>query len=274
MSVRGDGARTRHWPGPRRCFPYTRFGTGPLSIRHLREEHPWSTSSDPFHSHHLESNVMASNSSTRAKASSSKKQSPDLQEILITELQEIHSAEKQLARMIPRLMKSAANETLQEAIEERLGEGEQILADVEAALEQLDSTPGRKKNVAAEGLVNDMKEHMQELQTGPSLDTVLIGALQKTGHYCIAAWGTVKALGEAIGQQDLVGAMERALEEGRTYDERLTELAESQITPELQSMGEEGEESGDDAEALAASLGGAQMRTKGRRPQGTGHRAR
>lgn len=147
---------------------------------------------------------MASNSRARAKSSSSKKESPDLQEILITELQEIHSAEKQLARMIPRLVKAADNETLQEAIEERLEEGEQILADVEAALEELESTPGRKKNVAAEGLVNDMKEHVQELQQGPALDTVLIGALQKTEHYCIAAWGTTDdffgGLGEELGE--------------------------------------------------------------------------
>lgn len=217
---------------------------------------------------------MASNSRARAKASSSKKESPDLQEILITELQEIHSAEKQLARMIPRLMKAADNETLQEAIEERLEEGEQILADVEAALEELESTPGRKKNVAAEGLVNDMKEHVQELQQGPALDTVLIGALQKTEHYCIAAWGTVKALGQAVGQQDLVGAMERALEEGREYDERLTQLAESEITPELQSQGEEMMDSEDDEETMTASVRGAQMRKGRGRSQGSGQRAR
>jgi len=218
---------------------------------------------------------MASNSRARARSSSSKKESPDLNELLTTELQEIHSAEKQLSRLIPRLMKAASNESLQEAIEERLTEGEQILADVEAALEELESSPGRKKNVAAEGLVNDMKEHVQELQQGAALDTVLIGALQKTEHYCIAAWGTVKALGEAVGQQDLVGAMERALDEGKAYDERLTQLAESEITPELLSMGEESEESEEDEEGLQATMGAAPMRNKGRgRSQGTGQRAR
>ena len=85
---------------------------------------------------------------------------------------------------------------------------------------------------------------------------------------------TRTSVAEDFGQQALVGAMERALEEGRAYDERLTELAESEITPELQSMGEEGEEEGDEAEALAASLGGAQTRAKGRRSHSTGQRAR
>ena len=219
---------------------------------------------------------MASNSKSRA-SSSSKKEAPDLQEILVTELQEIHSAEKQLSRIIPRLAKAADNETLQQAIEQRLQEGEQILADVESALEQLEATPGRQKNVAAEGLVNDMREHVQELQQGPALDTVLIGALQKTEHYCIAAWGTVKALGAAVGQEDLVSAMERALEEGRAYDERLTELAESEITPALQAQASEDmeQESEDDEADLEASVGSAQLRKGGRgRSSNTGQRAR
>jgi len=219
---------------------------------------------------------MASNSKARK---SSSKESPDLQELLVLELQEIHSAEKQLSRIIPRLVKAAENETLQAAIEERLAEGEQIIEDVETALEALESSPGRKKNVAAEGLVNDMREHVQELQAGPALDTVLIGALQKTEHYCIAAWGTVKALGSAAGQRDLVGAMDRALEEGRAYDERLTELAESEITPALTAgAGEEAEpeeaaEGEESEEEMEASSG----RTPPRRQQGgrnTGQRAR
>lgn len=213
---------------------------------------------------------MASNS--RARKSSSK-ESPDLQELLVLELQEIHSAEKQLARLIPRLVKAASSATLQQAIEERAAEGEQILEDVEAALEQLEATPGRKKNVAAEGLVNDMREHVQELEQGPALDTVLIGALQKTEHYCIAAWGTTQALGKSAGLQDLVGAMERALEEGKAYDQRLTELAESEVTPALEAEGSEGEESGQDEDAMAAD-GAARMGRQRGRTSGTGQRAR
>lgn len=211
---------------------------------------------------------MASNS--RARKSSSK-ESPDLQELLVLELQEIHSAEKQLSRLIPRLVKAASSETLQQALEERAAEGEQVLEDVEAALEELESTPGRKKNVAAEGLVNDLREHVQELQAGPALDTVLIGGLQKTEHYCIAAWGTTQALGKACGQRDLVGAMERALEEGKAYDQRLTELAESEVTPALEAEGTGESEEGE--EALAAS-GAARMGRQRGRGANSGQRAR
>ncbi|HET9445433.1 MAG TPA: DUF892 family protein [Steroidobacteraceae bacterium] len=172
----------------------------------------------------------------------SRKESPDGRELLVLELQEIHSAENQLSRVLPRLVKATESETLQELLEERLAEGERLLKDVESGLDELEASPGRKKNVAAEGLVNDAREHVQEIEAGPALDTVLIGAMQKTEHYCIAAWGTVRALGEALGQKDIARSMERALKEGKAYDERLTQLAEQEVTPELLQLaeGEEG----------------------------------
>ncbi len=170
------------------------------------------------------------------------KESPDGSELLVLELQEIHSAENQLSRILPRLIKAAESETLQKLLERRLAEGERLLKDVESGLEELEATPGRKKNVAAEGLVNDAREHVQEIEAGPALDAVLIGAIQKTEHYCIAAWGTVRALSEALGQKDIARAMERALEEGKAYDEELTQLAEQEVTPELLQLaaGEDG----------------------------------
>jgi len=181
----------------------------------------------------------------------------------VLELQEIHSAESQLARVIPRLMKAAEAEDLDAALEQRLKEGERIIDDVEVALEQLGASPGRKKNVAAEGLVNDMREHVQEIEAGPALDTVLIAALQKTEHYCIAAWGTVKALAQVAEQDQLVQAMERALDEGKAYDERLTQFAEAEVTPKLLSAagGEDMEE--DSSEYEDEEQGGADEEDEG-----------
>lgn len=205
-----------------------------------------------------------------------RKESPDLNELLVLELQEIHSAENQLARIIPRVVKAANSEELGPAIEERLQEGEQIITDVEAALERLEESPGRKKNVAAEGLVNDLREHLQEIEAGPALDAVLIAALQKTEHYCIAAWGTVKAMANVMGDKESVRAMERALKEGKAYDERLTEIAE-QVMGEITSgtEGEEDEEAsgeaagGEDDDEAEESGGGARARAKGKSAGGS-----
>jgi ferritin-like metal-binding protein YciE len=174
-------------------------------------------------------------SAARARPASRppRQQGSGLRDLLVLELREIHNAENQLARVIPRLAKAADSDSLRAALLERLTEGGHIIMDVQDALERLGAAPGRRKNIAAEGLVSDLREHAQEIESGPALDTVLIAGLQKTSHYCIAAWGTARALAAAAGERQLVGAMERALEEGRTYDERLTELAEVEITPAL-----------------------------------------
>jgi ferritin-like metal-binding protein YciE len=180
----------------------------------------------------------------RKSSGQSGKESPDATELLVLELQEIHSAESQLSRVLPRLAKALDSEELGTLMEERLTEGERIIKEIEAVFEEMDESPGRKKNVAAEGLINDAREHVQEIEAGPALDAVLIGAMQKTEHYCIAAWGTARALAQAVGQKAATRAMERALKEGGPFDERLTKLAAEEITPALLAAQSEDEEVG------------------------------
>jgi ferritin-like metal-binding protein YciE len=203
---------------------------------------------------------MAGKRKSSKQSNRQSKQSFTGSELIVLELQEIHSAETQLSRVLPRLAKAVESETLREMIEERLTEGETLIADVEAALEELEATPGRKKNVAAEGLINDAREHVQEIEAGPALDTVLIGAIQKTEHYCIAAWGTVRALAQANGLTDAVTAMERALKEGKAYDERLTQLAETEVTPALLALESEDESDSEDSEESEVESGARRSR--------------
>jgi ferritin-like metal-binding protein YciE len=65
------------------------------------------------------------------------------------------------------------------------------------------------------------------------LDAVLLGAVQKLEHYCIAAWGTTASLGRLLEKPAVVSLMERVLEEGKRDDAALTQLAESEINPAM-----------------------------------------
>ncbi len=193
------------------------------------------------------------------KPTRTRKESPDGNELLLLELQEIHSAESQLSRILPKLMKAVSTEELRDSLEERLSQGERLTREIESALEEMDESPGRKKNVAAEGLINDAREHMQELEPGPALDAVLIAAIQKTEHYCIAAWGTARSLGDSAGQKEVVSSMERALEEGKQMDEALTRLAEEKINPQVFASESE-EEEDEETEAEDGSSGSSSRR--------------
>lgn len=111
----------------------------------------------------------------------------------------------------------------------------------------MDGSPGRKKNVAAEGLIADAQQYVQEMERGPGLDAALVAALQKTEHYCIAAWGTARSIAEALEQSSVVEAMETALEEGKALDEELTEIAEGELYPALMGGMDEEEEEPEEA---------------------------
>lgn len=176
------------------------------------------------------------------KQDRTRQESLDGNELLVLELQEIHSAESQLARTLPRLVKAVETEELRSSIEERLSQGERLIKDIESTLEELEESPGRRRNIAAEGLISDAREHVQEIEAGPALDAVLIGSIQKTEHYCIAAWGTARSLGASAGQKEVVKCMDRAIKEGRQMDEVLTKLAEEKINPKLFGDGSEGED--------------------------------
>ena len=89
---------------------------------------------------------MATKSKSAKRPSrETKKESPDCTELLVLELQEIHNAESQLARAMPRMVKAVDSDQLEKLLELRLEQGGQLIQDIESALEEMEESPGRKK---------------------------------------------------------------------------------------------------------------------------------
>ena len=66
---------------------------------------------------------------------------------------------------------------------------------------------------------------MQENLEGAVLDAALIGAAQRVEHYEIAAYGTVIAFAETLGEREHVSLLASTLTEEKETDENLTLLA-------------------------------------------------
>jgi ferritin-like metal-binding protein YciE len=166
------------------------------------------------------------------------------QDLLTQEIKEIHSAERQLSRALPKLAKATGSEKLREMLQRRREQGAILIEALDEALEEMQVSKGRVKNVAIEGLIEDANQHAEEIEDEKMLDAALIGAVQKVEHYCIAAWGTTRSMGQLFGRQKVVEAMERALEEGKRFDQEMTQLAESEVNPAMLDGGDvdEGEE--------------------------------
>jgi ferritin-like metal-binding protein YciE len=168
-------------------------------------------------------------------------------ELLATELKEIHSAERQLSRALPKLAKSASSERLRDLLDRRREQGSTLIEAVDEALEELRATRARKKNVVMESLIDDMNQHADEIEDERMVQAAVLGSVQKIEHYCIASWGLAASMGRVLEQEKVVGAMQHALEEGKQLDKEMTELAESEINPAM-CADEEGEEGGEEEE--------------------------
>lgn len=150
-----------------------------------------------------------------------------LEDLFIHELSDIYSAEKQLAKALPRLARAAENPDLQAAFTTHLEETQGQIERIDQVVDLLDIRLKRIKCAAMEGLVEEGKEVIDSIEKGPVRDAALIGGAQKVEHYEIASYGTLCALGKELGYKDAVKLLKATLDEEKATDEKLTLLAES-----------------------------------------------
>ena len=148
-----------------------------------------------------------------------------LKELYIDELKDIYNAENQLVKALPKMAKAASSEDLRAGFEEHLEQTKGHVQRLEQIFQMLDESPKGKKCKGMEGLVEEGSEVMEEDFEEALLDAALIGAAQRVEHYEIAAYGTVRAFAEELGESEHVSLLAQTLEEEKETDEKLTQLA-------------------------------------------------
>jgi ferritin-like metal-binding protein YciE len=162
--------------------------------------------------------------------------------LLTEELKDLYSAEKQILKALPKIVRATTTDTLRGALEDHLEETEGHVERLEEIFEYLDMKPGRKKCKGMEGLLEEGEEHFGEQEEGALRDAAIIAAAQRVEHYEIAAYGTALAYARELGIDEAANLLEATLEEERGADERLSEIAESEVNEEAAAEDEEEEE--------------------------------
>lgn len=149
-----------------------------------------------------------------------------IEDLFIHELSDIYSAEKQLTKALPRLARAATAPELKKAFETHLEETQGQVERIDQIVEALGIRLKRIKCAAMEGLVEEGKEVIEEVEAGALRDAALIGGAQKVEHYEIASYGTLSAIAKQLGYQDALPLLQATLKEEKATDEKLTILAE------------------------------------------------
>ncbi len=149
-----------------------------------------------------------------------------LRELYINELKDLYSAETQLVKALPKMAKAASKDQLRQAFEEHLRQTSEHVSRLEQIFNELGEKPTGKKCVGMEGLVKEGAEVMKEDYEDSVKDAGIIGAAQRVEHYEIAAYGTVKAFAEILGEDEHVSLLEETLNEEKAADQKLSQIAD------------------------------------------------
>jgi ferritin-like metal-binding protein YciE len=149
-----------------------------------------------------------------------------IEELFIHELSDIYSAEKQLTKALPKLARASSSPDLADAFESHLEETQGQVERIDQIVELLGIKLKRMKCAAMEGLVEEGKEVIDEIEKGPLRDIALIGGGNKVEHYEIASYGTLAALAKQLGYKDAIPLLLETLKEEKAADEKLTMLGE------------------------------------------------
>jgi ferritin-like metal-binding protein YciE len=153
-----------------------------------------------------------------------------LKELYIDHLKDIHNAENQVVKALPKVMNGIASPKIKRGLENHRKETLKHIERLDQIFEKLGRNPRGKKCVGMEGVLEEGNETMAEKMEMPELmDAALIGVCQKVEHYEISAYETVIALGEWLGESAALRLLYKTLEEEKAAEAKLTQLRSSEV---------------------------------------------
>ncbi|MGH6795512.1 MAG: ferritin-like domain-containing protein [Methylocella sp.] len=150
-----------------------------------------------------------------------------MDDLFVHTLGDIYFAEQQILQALPTMVKKAANPQLRSAFEHHLAETRNHLRRVEQVFEMHGVERKSVSSPAIKGILKDADE--VEVQDRQVLDAAMIAAAQAVEHYEIARYGALIAWAKELGRNDCASVLHETLEEEKAADEKLTEIAESEV---------------------------------------------
>lgn len=156
-----------------------------------------------------------------------------LRDLLIDQLEDIHSAEEQLTKALPKMAKAAFSETLIKALNDHMQETHRQIDRLGRIATALDVDLDGKKCKAMQGLVKEGSEALDCSDDERLVDAAIIAAAQRIEHYEVSAYGTAAAIAEQLDLTEIVTLLRETEKEEIATDEKLTMIVEKEIYPSL-----------------------------------------
>jgi len=164
-----------------------------------------------------------------------------LRELYVEEIKDLYSAENQILKGLPRMIKAASHPQLKRAFTKHEVQTRKHAKRLEQIARELGEKPTGKKCVGMEGLIQEAKDLLSEKPEPNVLDAGLISAAQHVEHYEMAGYGTCRTWARLLGYDNQAALLQQTLDEEKETDLLLTQIAEQQINIDAEDAEDEEE---------------------------------
>ncbi len=152
-----------------------------------------------------------------------------MEDLFVATLKDIYYAEKQILKALPGMVSKADNSELKKALETHRAETEGQVERLEKVFKLIKVPARGKKCDAIEGIIDEAKEHMDEIDDERVLDAGIISSAQAVEHYEICRYGTLVEWAKDLGHADAAKLLAENLKEEHHADTLLTEIARGSV---------------------------------------------
>jgi ferritin-like metal-binding protein YciE len=145
-----------------------------------------------------------------------------LEELLVDELKDLYSAEKQIIRALPKIIKAVSTPELREGLTNHLEETKGQVTRLEKIGEVLGKKMPGKTCAGMKGVLEEGSEVLQDTEKGLVRDAALISACQRVEHYEMAGYGSAREFAKLLGQKEVAALLDETLAEEKNADKTLT----------------------------------------------------
>lgn len=136
-----------------------------------------------------------------------------LKDLYIHELKDLHSAERQITKALPKMAKAAGSDELATAFREHLDQTHEHIWRLEKILRRHGESLRGAKCKGMEGLLKEGGEMIESDAEDEVRDAGLIFTVQRVEHYEIAAYGCARTYAELLGDEEGVCLLKATLSE-------------------------------------------------------------
>ena len=149
----------------------------------------------------------------------------NLNELLLSFLQDIYYAERQILKALPKMAKASQNEQLKQALMQHREETQGQVERLQKAFDALGKRARGQTCEAINGIIEEGEEIIDQFEQGSVRDAGIVASAQAVEHYEMARYGTLIAWAEELGHDDIVRFLTTNLNEEKAANSKLNTVA-------------------------------------------------